>query len=241
MSYDARLIKGLATLHLNNAIRQRRGQCNQFYDLEKHATTKATADKEFLIYQGRTWTFKQAYDTTLKYAAWLHHEFDIKPKEIVAVDFMNSPEMIFVWLGLWSLGAVPAFINYNLTGKPLAHCVKVSTARLLLVDGEVRSRVTPELVEEFSSPQYRDGKGPVQIVFYDDQLESQILQMDGFRADDSAREDVVVTDMAALIYTSGTTGLPKPAIVSWAKTATGLFVAKWMGLKKDDRFYTVSL
>ena len=47
---------------------------------------------------------------------------------------MNSPEFIFVWMALWQLGCAPAMINYNLTGDALAHCLKVSGAKVLLVD-----------------------------------------------------------------------------------------------------------
>lgn len=60
----------------------------------------------------------------------------MEKNDIVAMDFVNSATFIWVWFGLWSVGAKPAFINYNLTGKPLVHTIKTSTARLVLVDQE---------------------------------------------------------------------------------------------------------
>lgn len=178
----------------------------------------------------------------LKYATWLKRAYAIAPKEIVAMDFMNSPEFCWMWLALWCLGARPAFINYNLTGRPLAHSVKVSTARLLFVDKEVRPSFSEEVLEQLGAPDFRDGKGPMEVVFFTPELEAEILQTEAIREPDSSRSGVISRDMGILIYTSGTTGLPKPAIVSYAKTrAGGPFLSGWMKWKPDDRFYTVCL
>jgi acyl-CoA synthetase (AMP-forming)/AMP-acid ligase II len=153
---------------------------------------------------------------------------------------MNSANFVFIWMGLWSIGAAPAFINYNLSGKPLTHSVKVSSARLLIVDEEVRERFPPEQLATFASPDFRDGKGSVEVVFFTPEVEAQILQTAPVRQDDSARSGPEGRDLAMLIYTSGTTGLPKPAIVSWAKCwAGGTFIGRWISLKKTDRIFTV--
>ena len=68
--------------------------------------------------------------------------------EIVAMDFVNSEVFVWVWFGLWSIGAKPAFLNYNLTGKPLVHTVKTSTARLVLVDEEGRDKFSEDELKE---------------------------------------------------------------------------------------------
>lgn len=64
------------------------------------------------------------------------------------MDFVNSEVFIWVWFGLWSIGAKPAFINYNLTGKPLVHTIKTSTARLVLVDEEGKDNFQEEVLQE---------------------------------------------------------------------------------------------
>lgn len=218
---------------------------NLFYVLEHHAHTEGVKDHPLLMYDGRVWTFYETYLTALRYGTWLKTVHGVKPKEIVAMDFMNSSTFVFVMLGLWSIGAVPAFINYNLTGKPLTHSVRVSTARLLLVDEELRPNFIPELMGEFAAEDFRlekDGKGPVQVLFFTPEVENQVLRTPATREDDSVLQDVVPRDMAVLIYTSGTTGLPKPAIVSWIKCWMGSgFTGGWLQLRKDDRFFTVCL
>ncbi|KAF4272409.1 hypothetical protein KXW98_008229 [Aspergillus fumigatus] len=237
--YDVTLIKALLKIAVKNSLAQRRDRLNLFYVLESHALSPATKDQTFIVYDGRTWSFHETYELALRYGNWFKTVHNVKPKEIVAVDFMNSSTFIFLLLGLWSIGAVPAFINYNLTGKPLTHSVRTSTARLLIVDDEVRNCFPPEQLEIFASSDFREDKGAVEVVFFTPDVEAQVMQTEAVREDDKARSGPVLRDMAMLIYTSGTTGLPKPAIVSWRKCWTGsTFVSNWLGLKPADRFFT---
>ena len=225
---------------MNIAIRHKKERVNLFYDLERHATDKKTASIEFLVYEEKSWTYKEVYDIALKYGTWLKTTYAIAPKEIVAMDFMNSPLFIFLWIGIWSIGATPAFINYNLTGDPLVHSVKSSAARILFVDPEVKTQFTREVVDTFASPKARDGKGPVEVVFLSPALEEAISSVQGVREPDESRKAGKL-DIAILIFTSGTTGLPKPAVTSWQKCLllTG-FMPQWLGMKKSDRYYTAS-
>lgn len=212
--------------------RERRDRLNPFYVLEGHSQNKKLADSVFLIFEGRRWTFKQVYETVLKYGTWLKKSFGIKSQDIVAMDFMNSEKFIFMQLGLWSIGARPAFINYNLTGKSLAHCVLISSCRIVLVDPNVSNNVTDEV---------RSGLLDVEFVAFTPELEAEVMAITAIREPNSERSGGKLHNTAGLIYTSGTTGLPKPAIISWHKAiAAPIAVAKWMGLKRSDVFYTVS-
>jgi acyl-CoA synthetase (AMP-forming)/AMP-acid ligase II len=83
----------------------------------------------------------------LKYGSWLKSK-GVEKDEIVAMDFVNSEVFIWMWFGLWSIGAKPAFINTNLTGKPLIHTIKTSTARLVLVDENGRDKFQEEVMKE---------------------------------------------------------------------------------------------
>ena len=240
LNYDLTLLTALVGSHLKAALRERRNQVNIFYSLEQHATTKATADHPFLVYEGKSWTFKETYDIVLQYGTWLKTTHAVAPKEVVAMDFMNSPQFVFLCLGLWSIGAVPAFINYNLTDNPLLHSIKSSTARIVFIDPEIKAKFSPEVTETLASTNARDGKGPIQMVHLDSEMEQHILSLEGVREPDHVRNTARL-DLALLIFTSGTTGLPKPGFVSWQKILilTG-FVPTWLGLKKTDRYYTVS-
>ncbi|OJJ46898.1 hypothetical protein ASPZODRAFT_151500 [Penicilliopsis zonata CBS 506.65] len=238
--YDVTLMKSIIKMNLKSRLAQRGDRLNLFYILEGQALAASSADRPFIVYHGQTWTYHETYLMAMRYGSFLKNTYGVKPKDIVAIDFMNSSTFVFLVLGLWSIGASPAFINYNLTGKPLTHSVKSSTARLLLVDEELRKAFSPEILETFASQDFLDdGKGPVNVVFFTSDIEAQILQTDPVREPDSARGGQILRDMAVLIYTSGTTGMPKPAIVSWKKSWTGaIFVLNWMGVKSTDRFFT---
>ena len=191
------------------------------------------------MYEGQTWTYKEVYDTVLKYGTWLKTKYAIEKGEVVAMDFMNSPTFIFLWMALWSIGAYPAFVNYNLTAEPLLHTLKTSTSRLVFVDEEIRPRFTPNVMEALASPNAKAGKRAVQTVFFDSALEQEILKTTGIRYPDSTRANLNSADMAALIYTSGTTGLPKPAVVSWGKLwKSAAFMPHWCSMTTTDRYYT---
>lgn len=238
--YDLGLIYGLLKIAWRSRSAERAGHLNLFYILEHYALASGTADNPFIVYNGRTWTFHEAYLSVLRYGTWFKNVHKVKPREIVAIDSMNSSNFIFMVFGLWSIGAVPALINYNLSGKPLTHSVRASTARLLIVDDEIRSSFPPDQLQTFASPNFRDGKGSVDVVFFTPDVEAQILQMPATRVDDKVRGSSVPRDMALLIYTSGTTGLPKPAIVSWKKCWSGsVFTGNWLSIQKTDRFFTV--
>jgi acyl-CoA synthetase (AMP-forming)/AMP-acid ligase II len=240
---DWRIISNLVRARINWAKREKRGHINAWYPLEHNAFNPRIANGIFMIYQNKSWTFKETYDMSLRYAGWLHHTLGIKPKEIVAVDFMNSPEFVFITLGLWSLGAVPAYINYNLTGPALVHCVKTSTARLLLVDPNIEHNLTEEVRSTFASPTFRNEAFPLEVVTVDTGFATSLSYFPPYRAPDSARSDLTGRSPSCLIFTSGTTGLPKAAIMPWSRFGLGIFVADWQGLrpchrKNPDRYYT---
>jgi acyl-CoA synthetase (AMP-forming)/AMP-acid ligase II len=241
--YDYKLGRSQIGPSLKVSRAERRDQINLFYVLEQHATNRSTASSLFLIYDGKEWTFKNVYDIVLQYGTWLKTKYAIGPREVVAMDFMNGPQFIFLWLALWSLGACPAFINYSLTGKPLLHCIKSSTARIVFVDEEVKSQFTQDVVNALAAPGFHDGKGSagsVQIVYISQATERLILAGKGVREPDSSRAGAKMHEKANLVFTSGTTGLPKPAIVSWRKSWTGPGKIRiLLGLNSHDKLYTV--
>lgn len=229
-SYDYRILSALFGSVFKAQRREKLGRLNVFYILEEQA--EAYPNDVLIIFEGRKWTYKEVYDIVLQHGTWLKNTFDIKPKEIVAIDFENSEKFIFLWFGLWSIGAKPAFINYNLTGKNLAHCIRVSTARIAIIDPRVKPNVGNDVIEALPD---------IQFIDFTPDLEASILSSKGIREPDESRKESELKDLAVLIYTSGTTGLPKPAHVSWSKCIVGgNLVHKWISYQRPDIFYTVS-
>lgn len=230
--YDLSLIRGFLPAAIKNTWRENYDRANNFYKLEDRATTKSSANRTFLIYEDRTWTYAQSYDMALRYGNWLQNKYGVKKGDIVAMDMMNSDHFVLLTFGLWSIGAKPAYINYNLTGKPLTHCVKAAGTTLMLVEPDVESKVDNDIRNELKD---------LRIELLTPELMAEIEKTEPTRPPDALREGQLSRDMAILIYTSGTTGLPKAAVVAWGKlTMAGTIAAGFINMKPGDIFYTVS-
>lgn len=209
------------------------GRLNVFYVLEAQALDKATGAKSFILFEGRSVSYAEAYETVLRYGAWLKEHRGVREGDVVALDYENSDTFVFVWFALWAIGAKPAFINYHLQGAALAHCLRASTARLAIVDPRVAESVSENVRKEVSG---------MEFVVFVPELEAEAQRQEPVRYPDAVRTEKEPTDMAMLIYTSGTTGMPKPAIMSWAKVYVAANMsAKGTDSKPGDVFYTVWL
>ncbi|CAN6601431.1 very long-chain fatty acid transport protein [Trichomonascus vanleenenianus] len=171
----------------------------------------ASLDHLFKVHR---YTWAELYDKVLKVAHVLKHKYGIQAGDFVAMDCMNSDRFVFLIFALWSLGATPALINYNLVGESLVHCVKISSAKYIFVDPAVADNVKTaedELVANGHT-----------IVYADDAFYGLADSSPQFRAPDAERNDNhKLLNTGALIYTSGTTGWPKSANVSWRKLIIG--------------------
>lgn len=235
--------------YVKNCVKNDR--VNLFYELERHALDAKARDRSFLAVpphvpkdvpsladleglQATELSYQYVYETVLKFAAWLKQEHGVNKGDMVAIDFTNKPEFIYLWFALWSLGAKAAFINSNLRGKALLHCVKACEAKLFIVDPTIKEALTDEVRQEL--------EGSVLPVVLDEVIESRIVATKGLRVPDAERGGQQMWDTAVLIFTSGTTGLPKPAVVPWRKfLLSGRTVSNWLGIKSTDRYYTVSI
>jgi len=244
ISGDAVLIRVYLAVQIRQYRLEKADRVNPFYWLEESAASSTTGPRDFLWFEGRSYTYKEVLDIVLRYAHWLKLEHQIASGDVVAIDCMNSPEFVFTTFALWSLGAKPAFINYNLSGDPLVHCIRTSNARVVLAQEAIANHFTPEVKERLFSTSFRqDGGGAVEISVLSGHLADKISMLSPHREPDSARSGAGYNEgfdkMGALIFTSGTTGLPKPAVVSWAKyTQTGPLMQHWGGLNKDDILFT---
>lgn len=232
MWYDLKLLSCVAPMAVSMFWRERTSKLNLFYDLEYWATHAKTTDLPFLLFEDRRWTFQEGLEETLKYGTWLSRKLGIQKNDIVAMDFPNSDHFVFVWLGLWSIGAKPAFINYNLTGHALVHCVKAAGSALMLVDASVAGNIDDFVRNELVG---------TRLEIFTAKHKQDVLATRPVRLPDESRAEEGIYSIANLIYTSGTTGLPKAAVVSWGKIhAAGGFSAKLINSRPGEIFYTVS-
>lgn len=156
----------------------------------------------------------------------------VKPGELVAFYLQNCAEFPIVWLGLWSIGCAPAMINYNLSGKTLLHCLKVSNARIILADEipECANRINEELNSI-------NDELKMEAITLTQALKTHVASFPAAIPDQSLRRGIKADFPACLFYTSGTTGLPKASAYTMGRM-NGSFI-RVMGDKPGgkDRWY----
>lgn len=109
---------------------------------------------------------------------------------------MNRPEFMFTHLGSWSIGSAPAWINYNLAGDALVHSLKVSGAKVLVVDEDKDCRARIEAVRE-----RLESELGIKILVLDSQLKGDISRMEPKRPENELRAGVKPNFPLFLFYT----------------------------------------
>ncbi|MBC7173524.1 MAG: AMP-binding protein, partial [Polyangiaceae bacterium] len=156
-------------------------------------------------------------------------ESGVKQGEVVALLGSNSPFYLVAVLGISRVGATAALINNHLEGRPLAHALKTSGAKVGLIETRHRAAVDALAdVDSFLPKRWIFGEGG--------DFEAALARMprSSFKpAKVSHNHDFVY------IYTSGTTGLPKPCRISHSRAvmAGAAFGAVMFEFEPGDKLY----
>ncbi|CAK4031589.1 very long-chain acyl- synthetase fatty acid transporter like [Lecanosticta acicola] len=176
-----------------------------------------------------TWT--ETYRTVNRFAHFLL-ENGVRPGDFIGTYLQNSPEHMHGLLGSWAIGSAPAWINYNLGGEGLLHCLKVAGCKVLLVDAEEgcqqRIQDVAEKIEELG----------MRVIVLDEETKARITACSPERLRDDYRGGVTGDFPAFLFYTSGTTGFPKACPLPTARALWfGEPRLRTTGLKPGDVWY----
>lgn len=181
-----------------------------------------TKDRQFLMFEDYSATFAQADEETNRLTQLLVAR-GVKPGDVVAICFENSPQAIYAQLAVWKAGAAVAFLNFNLRGNNLLHTVRLGKGRHLLFEDRVM-----EAIQSIADNLDRD----VELLCYGFSVPSSVpanvQAFDSFKAFDAAtlaaefpdgnldpglelRRSIKLNSFSGIYMTSGTTGLPKAA------------------------------
>ncbi|TKA75217.1 hypothetical protein B0A55_05890 [Friedmanniomyces simplex] len=119
-------------------VAQRQGQRRMLiYHLLEDNVLSNRSGNLFLEYEGRSWTYKQFYDSVQRVGNWLMNDIGVRQGEMVALNGLNSAEYLFLWFALEGIGARIAFTNCHLTDKTFWPEVCESKANRLQYVGEL--------------------------------------------------------------------------------------------------------
>lgn len=173
---------------------------------------KVYPDGAAVIYEDKTYTWRQTYGRCRKLAAVLKG-FGISRGDTVSAILPNIPAMYEAHFGVPMVGAVLNAINTRLDAEAIAFIFNHSRTRLLLMDSEYADVIekalllvegTKPIIINVSDPNYGQGK-PIGNFEYEALLAEQ--------PEDSIWElPADEWDAIALGYTSGTTGNPKGVV-----------------------------
>jgi hypothetical protein len=128
-----------------------------------------------------SYTWAETYAQACRYGQFMLQN-GVQSGELMAMYMMNRPEFLFVHLGSWAIGSAPAWINYNLAGDALVHCLKVAGAKVLLVDEDMECR---QRIEDVRSR--LEGELGITIKILDSGLKGEISRMEPIRPGDEMR------------------------------------------------------
>lgn len=167
-----------------------------------------------------SYTYRDVQEGACQYAHFFLSQ-GVKKGDLIAFFLQNRPEFIIAWLGLWSMGCAPAAINYNLNGDALLHCLKISGAKLVLIDENPTCRARMEECKNTITSQLG-----MQLMTLDEGLKTHIRTFPAIVPHRDLALNMTGEFPAILLYTSGTTGMPKGCAFTMSRLYTTLFIRR---------------
>jgi carnitine-CoA ligase len=170
------------------------------------ARAERTPEAPFLLWEGKRWSYREAWEEVRRFAAWVELMRGDDPEPRVAGFLPNRPEALWAWLGTLTAGAVYIPLNRAHRGDLLADLIRRSGAGVLVTDAAGESDL----------PALSDSQPRVVGAW-----EEIAALAPGAPA--APRPG----DLAEVMYTSGTTGRSKAVELSHSQLCRGAGWIAW--------------
>ena len=164
------------------------------------------ADKTAVRYGDRQWSYAELRRRAHRLAGALRNA-GVQPGDRVACLLPNTPPLLEAHFGVPLAGAVLVAVNTRLKGAEIAYILDHSEAKILIVDSELASVISPFVAQLGSTKKF--------VIVRDTQPESLLQGEDYEEFLSRGREEFEdfrlheENDVISVNYTSGTTGRPK--------------------------------
>ncbi|CAL8100107.1 unnamed protein product [Orchesella dallaii] len=258
---DLKLLKSTVIYALSSwVIRCLRNE-TVFKALDK--LVKKHPQKTCFYFESEKWSFKHVQLMSFQVANFFQAQ-GYRKGDVVGLAMSNKPEMICILLGLSRLGVITAFINYNLKGHSLKHCLSVSNCKAVIFGSEMRDAFKdvwndhqqsdkPQTdITLYELDRFLDGLYPISQKF-SLPVDKSETSPSSFKTNDfaaclrttSSKPTVLKSkdqepkffDTMLYMFTSGTTGMPKPVLVSHSRYVLVSGAYHILELTPDDIFY----
>lgn len=167
---------------------------------------RAHGDIEFVVYEGRRYTYTRFYAEVDALAATLQHDIGVKPGDRVAIAMRNNPEWEIGYAACTLIGAIVVPINSWGKTEELVYALTDSGSKVLLCD-PARLGLIADSLEELEVNVLLADASPEQV------CEGRVSRfedlLDAGKGRDYQVPEIGPQDSCVILYTSGSTGFPK--------------------------------
>jgi crotonobetaine/carnitine-CoA ligase len=198
--------------------------------LRGDATFLVFEDKEGAV---RSWTYREFYQQVERVAS-AFHGLGIAHGDKVTVHLPNSPEFLFCWFGLATLGALMVPSNVANAGDEMVYVINYSDSKILVTQPDylpMFRKILPECPTV----------SHVVLARTEQAEEGTVLLSEAMARATAAppRAKLASEDEMEMLFTSGTTSRPKGVLLTHANALrSGERVSKHIAMRPDDIFLT---